>query len=189
MTESKSSKLPLIFFLVCFVALAAYGYNIYRHRNNPTQETKQNSTTSDNSVNSPEVTDDLGSGNDKDNQATISPANDTINTEDEDAGEATADEKNNFLDVSKSDCNNNCKDFSDPEDRKYCVQVCGLEPIKKETKKKKDCSDLQDLEKDYCFKDLAINKNDIKTCSEIEDTDIKKVCQNRITQNLLETQN
>ena len=115
-----------------------------------------------------------------DNSAVDSPADSST--------DSAAVESNNYLDVSKNDCNNNCKDFTDPDDLKYCQQICGIIPVQKDVKEKKGCDALKNLDKDYCLKDLAINTKDIKICSEIDDSDVQKVCKNRLAQDMLESQ-
>jgi hypothetical protein len=177
---TKQSKIFIALFVIVLIGLSTYGYTVFRQRNlaNNADQSQTENANQDLFQSAPED----AASNDvvTDNSAVDSPL-------DAD-GESTTVENNNFLDVSKVDCSNDCKNFTDPEDLKYCQQVCGLTPIKKDVKEKKGCDALKDLEKDYCLKDLAINKKDATICSQISDTDIKKVCKNRIAQDFLDAQ-
>lgn len=90
-----------------------------------------------------------------------------------------------FLEVSKKDCDNQCASFKDPNELKYCRQICGLEPIKKNIT---GCDNLEGLEKDYCLKDLAVAKKDFKICDQVEDSSVKKTCVNRVTEEIFNNQ-
>jgi len=59
---------------------------------------------------------------------------------------------------------------------------------KKSPEKVSDCADLEGLEIDYCYKDFAISEKDLKICGRISDAGIKKACQNRVTEDLLDEQ-
>ena len=92
--------------------------------------------------------------------------------------------ENEFLEVDNEDCENNCAEFTEESDLRYCRQVCGLTPLKKENSN--SCENLTGLEKDYCLKDLAITEKDFNVCRQIKDKNIRETCQNRITEELLE---
>ena len=184
-----SYKIFLAIFILILISSSFYAYTIYRQRNPLPMSEKESGQNLETETDSSSPSIEQEGGEINTDEENVAADNSAIDSSDEDSNEATADEKNNFLDVSKSDCDNNCNDFSDKEDLKYCQQVCGITGIKKDVKEKKGCDALEGLEKDYCLKDLAINKRDIKICGEIEDTDIKKVCQNRITQDFLDSQN
>jgi hypothetical protein len=83
-------------------------------------------------------------------------------------------------------CDGECIFFqNDPTDFKYCQEVCGLNPIQKPTD---ECRIRKDLEKDYCFKDLAIVEKNSLLCEKINDINIKSTCKNRILQDIIENQ-
>lgn len=87
--------------------------------------------------------------------------------------------------INATDCDNECQNFKDnAKNLTYCQEVCGLTPIKNDT----DCANKTGLEKDYCLKDLGIAKKDFKLCDQIQDVGIKKTCQNRITEDIIENQ-
>jgi len=176
-----SSKISAAIFLVLLLSLGAYGISLFKDRNS-TPEVK-NESSAEQIIQNNETP--------SDSSAPVEPAvsdNSAVDSPTDVSDENTPDESNNFLDVSKTDCENSCKEFTDPEDLKYCQQICGLTPIKKDIKEKKGCAALSDLEKDYCLKDLAINTKDIQVCTEISDTDVQKTCKNRIAQDLIESQ-
>jgi hypothetical protein len=82
-------------------------------------------------------------------------------------------------------CNSECSAFeNDPKYLRYCQQVCGLSP----TTNNSSCENKTELEKDYCLKDLGIAKKDFQICNQIQDAGIKKTCQNRITEDIIENQ-
>lgn len=86
-----------------------------------------------------------------------------------------------FFNVTSNDCSEKCEKYKkDADDFEYCKQICGLS-----VPKIGNCSDLEGLEKDYCWKDLAISKTDFKICENIADKGIKKTCINYITEEIL----
>ena len=86
--------------------------------------------------------------------------------------------------LTSKDCDNECDQYkSDSKKLSYCQQVCGL---KKSQAPADSCDNKTGLEKDYCFKDKAISQQDFEICEKIKDTTIKKTCQNRIAEELLE---
>lgn len=87
--------------------------------------------------------------------------------------------------ISARDCDKECEEFKDDEKNlKYCQEVCGFSPEKVEV----NCGDKSGLEKDYCFKSLAIQNKDFKICDQISDSGIKKACKNRISEDIIESQ-
>jgi len=90
-----------------------------------------------------------------------------------------------FIDITSEDCDENCEQFENEEDIKYCREVCGLE-VTDENSQNNKCDDLQNLEKDYCWKNEAVANQDFEICRKIKDKKIKETCENRITEDLLE---
>lgn len=87
--------------------------------------------------------------------------------------------------ITTEHCDNNCQAFAmDFKLLEYCHQVCGIAPLKEVS----GCDDKNNLEKDYCLKDLAITKKDSALCESINDANIKQTCQNRIMEDILESQ-
>jgi len=87
--------------------------------------------------------------------------------------------------ITTEHCDYECNSFAiDSKLLEYCQQVCGLAPVKEVS----DCDGKSGIEKDYCQKDLAINKKNSSLCGKIQDANIKLTCQNRIIEDLLENQ-
>jgi hypothetical protein len=87
--------------------------------------------------------------------------------------------------VSSGDCDNNCKKFREnAENLKYCQEVCGDIPVTKKNSEA-DCAGLAGLEKDYCWRDLAVSKKDFSFCEKISDAKLKTVCRSRVTEEVL----
>jgi hypothetical protein len=87
--------------------------------------------------------------------------------------------------VTSKDCDKNCDKWKDNvDDLRYCQEVCGIIPATQK-ESKDECANLDGLEKDYCLRDVAVSKTDISVCEEIKDTRVKKVCKNRVVEDLL----
>lgn len=191
----KSTKIFIYFFVLATLALAVFVGIIVRNRYYKETSTENISTETANSENRKNEDAPL-------NNITSTPTDipgEFLNTEDknEDANEEatlkedtteTSAEKESYLEIKKSDCENKCADFKNEKaDFRYCQEVCGLVEVTKESSSE-ECEDLEDLEMDYCLRDLAISKKDYKLCEKIEDKNISLNCQNRITENILEEQ-
>lgn len=106
--------------------------------------------------------------------------------EDENAGDGEengGNETDEFLEITHEDCKNNCTEFEEESDLRYCRQVCGLAPTKEISEN--NCDNLTGLEKDYCLKNIAVAKKDFNICQEIKDKNIRETCRNRITEEIL----
>lgn len=88
-------------------------------------------------------------------------------------------------DIDQSDCENECADFSDPDEFKYCRSFCGQTDPATTTN---DCESKTGLEQDYCWKDKAILEKNFGFCDKISDKPIRESCQIRLTEDLLEQQ-
>ena len=88
--------------------------------------------------------------------------------------------------IQNADCDNNCADFADNTDNlKYCQEACGDRPVSvKESEEQ--CENIIGLEKDSCWRDLAVSKKDTDICDKISDAKLKKVCVNRVTEEILD---
>jgi hypothetical protein len=82
--------------------------------------------------------------------------------------------ENSYIDLIPSDCAGGCREFDESEDLKYCKEFCGLEDAKLLTT---ECEDLEDLDRDYCFKHQAKKEKNLSLCEVIDDENIKTVCQ------------
>lgn len=164
------SKLITLIYIALLGSLIYFAYPIVKSRYFDQGEIKENL--------SGEISPD---GSDK--EATSQEEEDIDSTEDDTDEEIIIPEEESFLEITNKNCENKCADFaSDAEKFKYCKQSCGLSPI---DKKANSCEAKTGLEKDYCFKDSAVSQKDLKICEQIEDAGIKKTCQNRITEDIL----
>jgi hypothetical protein len=87
--------------------------------------------------------------------------------------------------IQSADCDNDCANFKDNQDNlKYCQEVCGIRPVTQKDSETQ-CDSLAGLEKDSCWRDLAVSKKDFSFCDKISDAKLQKVCENRVTEELL----
>jgi hypothetical protein len=96
--------------------------------------------------------------------------------------------------VNPSDCDSECSRFKKDDEIDYCEQICGISDIyqqdyENDDSETKNCDNQAGIHKDYCLKDKAIESKDFKICDQIQDAAIKKTCRNRITEELISTQN
>ncbi|MDD3487501.1 MAG: hypothetical protein PHF35_03960 [Candidatus Moranbacteria bacterium] len=97
----------------------------------------------------------------------------------------SSDDGDEFAHITTEHCNTDCEAFANKLDYfEYCEQVCGITPVKDVD----DCDGKKDLEKDYCLKDLAINKKDSSICEKIDDVNVRATCRNWLTQMQIEEQ-
>ncbi len=170
----------LIFVLVlAIVIIGGFAYKVFGDRYfKKTSETPKelnkniNSGSSTNKNSTFIETDTSGSGG-NDNNNSVDNANGNEN-------EATGDVSK----IGPKDCENRCADFKG-DDLSYCKEICGLSQ-KNVNASSGDCSDKGGLTKDYCLKDLGIEKRDFKFCDQITDAKIKKSCRDRITEDMLD---
>jgi hypothetical protein len=87
--------------------------------------------------------------------------------------------------ITTQHCDDDCQAFANNLSFfEYCQQVCGITPVKKVS----SCDGKDGIQKDYCLKDLGINKLDSSICDKISDANIKKTCKDRILQDIIEGQ-
>ena len=84
--------------------------------------------------------------------------------------------------ITQTDCKNECDDY-DGDKKEYCKNICGFTGSEPE---EKDCDDLSGLQKDYCIRDKAVKDADIDQCESISDSGIRKQCNNRITEEMID---
>ncbi len=165
-------KIPAITFFVAAVALAFWGWTTFSDR----YSTDKNSENGRGETNK-------NSSQPLQNASTQSPPVEETTTIQEEI--PAAPEAESFLEIKREDCLDGCKRFSKTEELSYCKQSCGLtNPVENPN----DCQEKIGLEKDYCFKDLAIEKEDFKICEQISDKGIRKSCATRLTEELLDKQ-
>lgn len=91
-----------------------------------------------------------------------------------------------FTEVLSEDCMKECSTFQSlPDQYVYCRSVCGLPLTALENSSPVQPAD-SNLEKDLQQKNTAIKESDLSKCEAIKDTQLKKSCQVRVTEDLLE---
>ena len=94
-----------------------------------------------------------------------------------------------YLEVTNQDCENECRSFvSSQEHYRYCRSFCGLsdeEGVAKSAPAPGSCAAKCGIESDYCHKDEAVAAKNLSKCEKITDSNIKKSCQARVTEDLL----
>ncbi|KKQ53529.1 MAG: hypothetical protein US70_C0002G0017 [Parcubacteria group bacterium GW2011_GWD2_38_11] len=184
-------KTPFILFSLAIIILSVLAFPIVKSRYF-TAEQKDEASEIISETMPPESLDETNPAEFEDEAINLEEENETegISEDSEDEGINEEDlndeiivEDNSFLEILSSDCKNGCKDFDKDEDIQYCKQYCGLVSTPKIAN---GCDKFKDLERDYCFKEEAIQKRDGKICNEIQDDGIKKSCFNRITEDILD---
>lgn len=89
-----------------------------------------------------------------------------------------------LVEILPTDCANECAAFqASPDQYVYCQNVCGLSPNPSaSTPKLTDQKLSQDIDK----KEAAIKEGNLSGCDAITDSTLRKTCQVRVTEDLLE---
>lgn len=176
----KLNPLLIIIFVAAAVAVLGYAYTIFGDRYGKKSENATNSN--QNSV-IDNISDYLGGqSNVNVNESQNLNGNQNDNTN---ANINSNTNAPNREDITSKDCKNDCANFKGNEENyKYCQQVCGdISPSKKESEE--DCASLAGLEKDYCWRDLAVSKLDSSICGKITDQKLQSACRNRVAEEIL----
>lgn len=180
MAKQLFSKIMLTIYLLVTIGLVIWGYTIFKDRNGKITTPKipqENSNISSYSAPTDQnyVT--------QDNQQPSDVQTDQ-NQQSELIPKMTA--TDSFAKITSDMCDNECKGFKDDKNKlEYCQQVCGFNENTNKTEDS-DCSNLNGLNKDYCLKNSAILKHDLKVCSDISDANLQRTCFNRVYDDLLE---
>jgi hypothetical protein len=169
----KSKIILIIIFVVAMAAVLYFAYGVVKKRYLPAAD---NAKIEDNQAQSQTgaETEDQAADQIIENQESVSAGIDTV---------APAEGR---PDVQRSDCDNNCANFKDsPDNLKYCQEACGDRPVAPKDSESQ-CESLSGLEKDSCWRDLAVSKKDFSFCDKISDAKLKKVCVNRVTEEMLD---
>lgn len=179
---------------IVLIAIVFGGFLIFKNRHLPAtknstpSEQKNNPSSAENSPTPSTENGDSENTEDSDLNLDTADTDAASSENDGDSTSETSGSNESFLDVTTKDCDNQCKSYTDPEDLKYCQNICGLAtPSKESVSKTTKCETIEDsLEADYCFKNQAISKKDIKLCNSIIDSNIKKSCTNRFLEDILD---
>lgn len=182
MLRKLNYKIVLSIFAIVFIVLASWGLMILKNRNNDSISSSISNINLDSSLPSTEDTQNKSGGEEgATSQSETSPENPNTTAQNPSTPELKITGKM-MANITPQHCDDECKAFAiDLSLFEYCQQVCGISPVKKVT----NCDDKKDIRKDYCLKDLAINKKDALLCDKIEDDNIKKTCSNIIEETVL----
>jgi hypothetical protein len=112
--------------------------------------------------------------------------------------EKIEEERKSQFEISLTDCKFECQHYGkEIEKFSYCQQVCGLNSTltqnsnsenntNSENTQENNCEKIEKLEKDYCWRNLAIKEKKFEICQKIEDKNIFQQCKNRITEDMLD---
>lgn len=158
-------KFFILFFILVLAVLAYFGYPIVKNRyfGNSTKTIQLELP-----ENIPAVTNEAG-------------------VQKNETPEAEFESDSLSITITSADCDSQCSQFKTDQELKYCQEICGLNPSPNNTSLS-NCDTMSGIDKDYCLKNLAIQKKDFKLCDQINDSGIKKTCKNRITEDIIENQ-
>ncbi|HLM83623.1 MAG TPA: hypothetical protein VK254_00205 [Candidatus Bathyarchaeia archaeon] len=163
----KAKYIFVVLYIIAALAVAYFGYSVVRERYFSPEKKGVEKIKSDGQ----NPASDQASG-DQEQAASASDIDNTPPT-------------NGQPNVQTADCDNNCKNFKDNADNlKYCRQVCGITPVTPKNSEG-DCANLTGLDRDSCWRDLAVSKKDFSICDKISDAKLQKVCHNRVTEEIL----
>lgn len=109
---------------------------------------------------------------------TVTPDNDTENEENFDQ-----EQKPIKTTITREDCTAECDGFL-ADELTYCNEVCGLTIPPDSTDG--DCTNVEDILEDYCWKNKAIDKTDFSYCEKIADGNVYTTCKNRVTEDIVD---
>ncbi len=163
----------ITFFLITFCIVGYFAYTVFSKREIDFIKSKEpnNSDVQKNE----NVEQNFKNNESKPNQQNELPKEDSNESDDLDSKNVLTPK------ITSEDCINECKDKKNDE-LLYCKNICGLSDITSES----DCENLDSKNKDYCYKNQAVEKSDSSICDKISDSSIKKLCKNRIQEDVLE---
>jgi len=173
-------KIILILFIIALGLLAYFAYPIVKNRyfKNESSIKNEEQGSNENTImnNGNESEDEKNNTSDVENEENSASSNE-VKDEIDESGDA--------VNITAKDCDNECLNFQDNESSlRYCQDICDISS----TKDSDNCESKTGTDKDYCFKNQAVAKTDLKICNSIADAKIKSACKNRVTEDLLENQ-
>lgn len=180
----KPSLILIIIYVAAAVAVIGYAYVVFsnRYSNKSAENANANSNTNKSSI-----IDDLSNylGSNSNTNALTDNSNENQNNNANLNTNANVNTNTPKEEINSKDCDNGCVRFKGNEENyKYCQEVCGDLPVSKKSSEG-DCANLAGLEKDYCWRDLAVSKPDSSICGKISDKKLQSVCRNRVAEELL----
>jgi len=168
----------IVIYVAAAIAVIGYAYTVFNGRygkKNQENINKNSSSVIDS------VSNYLGSSNENTNSQS---ENSNLN-ENQNENANLNDNSSESGEVTSKDCDKDCVRFKNNNEKyKYCQEVCGDIPVSTKNSEE-DCANLSGLEKDYCWRDLAVSKKDSSICAKISDQKLQTVCRNRVTEELL----
>jgi hypothetical protein len=160
------TKILILIYLLIIGTFTYFVYPIFHSRYFPTQE---NGSEKSSPAENKKIIQEESSSN--------------TNNDSEDTPDESTVPDDILIDINTEDCEDNCEQFEDAEEKKYCQEYCGLSGDS--TTSTDDCEKLVNLEKDYCYKNQAISKKDFTLCKKITDKKILESCKTRLTEDLI----
>ena len=170
------------FLLIAFCIVGYFAYTVFSKRESDLIETNTSPTAQENQ---PSASENTGSSDKPQENIIENLSNDENTQENTTTGktETTSEDANIYINITPPDCTRECEPYKyDEKELKYCQNVCGIS----QDVPTNDCDKLKDLDKDYCYKNKAIEKKDTAICDNISDTAIRRTCKNRIQEDVLE---
>lgn len=125
----------------------------------------------------------------------LAPPENEEKNDDSSSSENTENTRESQFEISRDDCDSECKNYQTTKEIDYCRQVCGLNSTKNPTvdentqnNENEGCEELSGLEQDYCWRDQAITEKNFEKCQKIRDGNVYNQCRNRITEDLIDSQ-
>jgi len=176
----KTTLILTVIFVAATVAILGYAYGVFGDRYFKKDEEGETRNENQNSI-VESISNYLGGG---ENQNENTNANGNQNNSNENVNSNV--NSSSEGEITSKDCDNDCVRLNGNQERYlYCQEICGDIPTGKKNSEA-DCANLTALEKDYCYRDLAVSQKDSDICGKISDKKLQSVCRNRVTEELLE---
>jgi hypothetical protein len=173
----KSKILSIAIFIIAAAAVLYFAYGVVKKRYISPKKNNTGTTNSEKQNGSSDQ-ESSQSGNPAADQFGSEQVNDPSVVD----NAAPADGRPN---VQSANCDNDCAGYKDSADNlKYCQEVCGIRPATPKDSAGQ-CENLTGLDQDSCWKDLAVSKKDFSFCEKISDAKLQRVCENRVTEEVL----
>ncbi len=178
-------------FVVITIVILGYAYTIFSGRYSQKSSGNMNTNENQSSI-TDKISDYLRGGSDNSNinnngnsvetfDSNVSGSNDNENIN----SNANTNDNVDLSEPTSKDCDNNCSRLKNSGDKfRYCQQICGDVPVSKKNSEA-DCVNLNGLDGDACWRDLAVSKLDASFCAKISDKKLQTVCRNRVSEELL----
>ena len=173
-------KKALITFFV-ILAVAAAGYLGWQNREQYFFQGEENFE-----VNKEIIEDDDSDFDDEDDQQVSKVMTEEEKEEEKEERKLDELDEDEMSLVTASECENECANWNDDEeDFEICQEICGF---RDDNDSDGDCEGTEDTEADICFRRKAIDEKDSFLCEKIEDGSLRKNCEDRVLEEILDQQ-